>query len=70
MPEFEASAKIVKELTTHFAAFSAAARGSGQRWTATATAMRLIAAAQRRVLYENRERALQARVLALYDRFM
>jgi hypothetical protein len=31
---------------------------------------RLIAAAERRVLYRHRERAEQARVLALYDRFM
>jgi hypothetical protein len=30
----------------------------------------LIAAAERRVLYRHRERAEQARALALYDRFM
>lgn len=57
-------------LMAAFVAISEAARVAGQRWAASEAAIRRIAAAQRRVLYQHRERAEQARVLAIYDRFM
>lgn len=60
----------IASLMAAFVAVSEAARAAGHRWAATDTAIRRVAAAQRRVLYQHRERAERARVLALYDRFL